>query len=349
MNPNDVNLLSGEAFPEDLPETNRLRPQTFDQYVGQTEVIESLKVAIQATLMRGEPLDHVLLHGPPGLGKTTLASLIARALAVPFLSSSGPALEKGGDLVGILTRIAPGTLLFIDEIHRLPRPVEEILYSAMEDFAIDVIFDRGASARTFRHRIAPFTLIGATTRAGLLSPPLRDRFGIQRDLEFYAPEDLASILLRSAGLLEIEIEDSAALEIGRRSRGTPRIANRLLKRVRDFLQVHARGPVTVEIARNALKLEGIDDRGLNRIDRKFIETLRTVYNGGPVGIEAMAATLQMDPDTLIDVVEPFLLKEGYLARTPSGRKLTSAGWDLEVDFLANPGKNVRTPVRSQES
>ena len=302
-----------------------IRPRTFDEYVGQEAVIEGLKISIEAATAREECLDHILLHGPPGLGKTTLASLIAGAMDVPFLTTSGPVLEKGGDLVGILSRLAPKTVLFIDEIHRLPRVVEEILYGAMEDFTVDVIFDRGPSARTFRHQLPPFTLVGATTRAGLLSAPLRDRFGIFQDLDFYRPDELVRILLRSSTVLSFPLPEDAALEIGCRSRGTPRIANRLLRRVRDYAQVRARGGVTRALAIEALRIEGIDDLGLNRVDRKVLSTIGTVYGGGPVGVDALAATLQIEVDTIIDVVEPYLLKEGLIARTPSGRRLTEYG------------------------
>ena len=312
----------------DLPSPDSdpgIRPRTFDEYVGQEAVIEGLKISIEAATAREECLDHILLHGPPGLGKTTLASLIAGAMDVPFLTTSGPVLEKGGDLVGILSRLAPKTVLFIDEIHRLPRVVEEILYGAMEDFTVDVIFDRGPSARTFRHQLPPFTLVGATTRAGLLSAPLRDRFGIFQDLDFYRPDELVRILLRSSTVLNFPLPEEAALEIGCRSRGTPRIANRLLRRVRDYAQVRARGGVTRALAIEALRIEGIDDLGLNRVDRKVLSTIGTVYGGGPVGVDALAATLQIEVDTIIDVVEPYLLKEGLIARTPSGRRLTEYG------------------------
>ena len=323
-----------EAGPMDLPDLPSpelpdaapgIRPRTFDEYIGQETVLAGLKISIEAALIREECLDHVLLHGPPGLGKTTLAGLIAGAMGVPFLTTSGPVLEKGGDLVGILSRLAPRTVLFIDEIHRLPRPVEEVLYGAMEDFAIDVVFDLGPAARTFRHVLPPFTLVGATTRAGLLSAPLRDRFGIFQDLDFYRPDELVRILLRSASVLGFFLPEEAALEIGCRSRGTPRIANRLLRRVRDYAQVKAGGEVTRNLVLEALTVEGIDDLGLNRIDRKVLHTIGTVYNGGPVGVDALAATLQIEVDTIIDVVEPYLLKEGILARTPSGRRLTEFG------------------------
>ena len=320
-----------KAGPLDLPDLPSpesvpgIRPQTFDEYVGQETVLAGLKISIEAALLREECLDHVLLHGPPGLGKTTLAGLIAKAMEVPFLTTSGPVLEKGGDLVGILSRLAPRSILFIDEIHRLPRPVEEILYGAMEDFAIDVVFDRGPSARTFRHTLPPFTLVGATTRAGLLSAPLRDRFGIFQDLDFYRPDELVRILIRSSMVLGFSLPEEAAFEIGCRSRGTPRIANRLLRRVRDYAQVKSGGVVTRSLVLTALKVEGIDDLGLNRVDRKVLHTIGTVYGGGPVGVEALAATLQFEVDTIIDVVEPYLLKEGLLARTPAGRKLTEFG------------------------
>ncbi|MGC8529835.1 MAG: Holliday junction branch migration DNA helicase RuvB [Leptospirillia bacterium] len=331
MKSTDTEWTDPAPGPLDLPDLPSpdsgpgIRPRTFDEYVGQEAVIEGLRISIEAATARGECLDHILLHGPPGLGKTTLASLIAGAMDVPFLTTSGPVLEKGGDLVGILSRLAPRTVLFIDEIHRLPRAVEEILYGAMEDFAIDVIFDRGPAARTFRHQLLPFTLVGATTRAGLLSAPLRDRFGIFQDLDFYRPDELVRILLRSSAVLGFSLPEEAALEIGCRSRGTPRIANRLLRRVRDFAQVRARGRVSRDLVIEALRIEGIDDLGLNRVDRKVLSTIGTVYGGGPVGVDALAATLQIEVDTIIDVVEPYLLKEGLIARTPSGRRLTEYG------------------------
>jgi Holliday junction DNA helicase RuvB len=331
MKSTDMDWTDPNAGPLDLPDFPEspagpaLRPRNFDEYVGQEAVLAGLRISIEAALLRGDSLDHVLLHGPPGLGKTTLASLIAKAMEVPFLTTSGPVLEKGGDLVGILSRVAPRTVLFIDEIHRLPRPVEEVLYGAMEDFAIDVVFDRGPSARTFRHTLPPFTLVGATTRAGLLSSPLRDRFGIFQDLDFYRPDELVRILARSSQVLGFFLPEDAAFEIGCRSRGTPRIANRLLRRIRDYAQVKSEGIVTRNLVLDALKVEGIDDLGLNRVDRKVLHTIGTVYGGGPVGVDALAATLQFEVDTIIDVVEPYLLKEGLLARTPAGRKLTEYG------------------------
>jgi len=281
-----------------------------------------LSIAIQAALQREEPPDHILFNGPPGLGKTTLAHIVAEEMGVHITVTSGPALEKGGDLLGVLTHLERGDVLFIDEIHRLPRVVEEFLYPAMEDFAVDFIFDKGVHARSHRYRLARFVLVGATTRAGLLSAPLRERFGIFRTLDFYTEDDLVGIAKRSAALLQVELDTDGAHEIARRSRGTPRIVNRLLKRIRDFAQVKGSGRINRETVENALKLEGVDEKGLTVLDRKFLRAIIDFYKGGPVGIEAIAATLQEESDTLVDVVEPYLLKSGLLARTSAGRKVT---------------------------
>lgn len=307
-------------------ETLDLRPKRFEDYIGQEQVVATLRIAVEAAQKRAEALDHVLFYGPPGLGKTTLAHIIANELDVPLVHTSGPALEKGGDLISILTHLANGSVLFIDEIHRLPKVVEEFLYSAMEDFAVDIIFDKGMNARSYRAKLEPFTLVGATTRAGLLSAPLRERFGIQRSLDFYTNEQLALVIKRSAALLDIEIEEAAADEIARRSRGTPRIANQLLRRVRDYAQVRAEGVITRQVSLDALVLEGIDERGLNQLDVRFLLTIIENYKGGPVGIDAVAATLQEEVDTLIDMVEPFLLKDGLIIRTSSGRRATELAY-----------------------
>ncbi|MFI5293751.1 MAG: Holliday junction branch migration DNA helicase RuvB [Thermodesulfovibrionales bacterium] len=303
-----------------------LRPKKLSEYIGQDKIVETLNIAIEAALGRSEPLDHVLFNGPPGLGKTTLAHIIANEMGSKIITSSGPALEKGGDLMGILTHMEKGDVFFIDEIHRLPKVVEEFLYPAMEDFAVDFIFDKGVHARTHRYRLEPFTLIGATTRAGLLSSPLRERFGITRDLDFYTEQDLIRIVKRSAAILEITVEQEGAYEIARRSRGTPRVANRLLKRVRDFAQVRAKGKITKKVAVDALALEGIDDDGLGETDRKLMRTIILHYKGGPVGIEALASTLQIETDVLLDVVEPYLLKTGFIIRTSQGRKATERAY-----------------------
>jgi Holliday junction DNA helicase RuvB len=308
------------------PEILSLRPERLSDYVGQPEIVESLKIAIEAAIKRKEPIDHVLFHGPPGLGKTTLAHIIANEMANNITVTSGPALEKGGDLIGILTNLEEGDILFVDEIHRMPKTVEEFLYPAMEDFAVDFIFDKGAHARSHRYRLNTFTLIGATTRVGLLSAPLRDRFGILRSIDFYGKEDLVKIARRSAALLEVAVDDEGAIELAKRSRGTPRIVNRLLKRVRDYVQVRADGKITKKTVKEALTLEGVDEKGLTHLDRRYLKTIVEFYHGGPVGIEAISATLQEESDTLVDVVEPYLLKIGLVIRTPSGRKATEAAY-----------------------
>jgi Holliday junction DNA helicase RuvB len=316
-----------ETTPQDEELIFSLRPLRIAEYIGQRNIVETLKIAIQAALQRKESLDHVLFNGPPGLGKTTLAHIIANEMGTKIITSSGPALEKGGDLMGILTHLEKGDILFIDEIHRIPKIVEEFLYPAMEDYAVDFIFDKGVHARTHRYRLEPFTLIGATTRSGLLSSPLRERFGITRDLDFYDEEDLILIIKRSASILDIPIDPEGAYEISRRSRGTPRVANRLLKRVRDYAQVKADGKITHEVAGAALALEGIDESGLGVTDRKLLGTIIYNYKGGPVGMEALASTLQIETDVLLDVIEPYLLKTGFVIRTSQGRKATEKAYE----------------------
>jgi len=323
----DHGILSGSCLPVDQePEILSLRPLNFSDYIGQSEIVETLKIALQAAQQRKEPIDHVLFHGPPGLGKTTLAHIISNEMDGNITVTSGPALDKGGDLIGILTHLEEGDILFVDEIHRMPKAVEEFLYPAMEDFAVDFVFDKGFHARSHRYRLNRFTLVGATTRVGLLSAPLRDRFGIFRSLDFYNEQDLVKISGRSAALLETVIDDDGASELAKRSRGTPRIVNRLLKRVRDYAQVKADGTVTREAVRSALSLEGVDEKGLTDLDRRFLKTIIEFYKGGPVGIDAIAATLQEETDTLVDVVEPYLLKIGMIIRTSSGRKASESAY-----------------------
>jgi Holliday junction DNA helicase RuvB len=304
-----------------------LRPQRLNEYIGQQKAKGNLEVFIQAAQMRSEPLDHVLLYGPPGLGKTTLAGIIANEMGVNIRITSGPAIEKPGDLAALLTNLAENDILFVDEIHRMNRAVEEILYPAMEDYAIDIIIGKGPSANSIRLDLPKFTLIGATTRAGSLSAPLRDRFGVNLRLELYTPEELALIVKRSAGILEVPIEEEGAFEIARRSRGTPRIANRMLRRVRDFAQVRAGGVITREVADEALTALEVDQFGLDNIDRRMLRAIIEFYDGGPVGLDTLAATINEDTVTLEDMYEPYLMQQGFLTRTPRGRCVTQRAYD----------------------
>lgn len=304
---------------------NQLRPQTFDEFPGQKDVKQKLQVFIQAAKARGEPLDHVLLSGPPGLGKTTLSKLVAQGMGVDCKMASAPALEKKGDLAALLTSLKPFSILFIDEIHRLNRHLEEYLYTAMEDYYIDIMTGEGLGARPMKFQLAPFTLVGATTRSGLLNSPFRDRFGIVERLSFYDKESLCQILIRSAGLLKINLLEDGALEVARRSRGTPRIANRLLKRVRDYAQVENVKSIDQKMANYALNKLGVDQFGLDQMDRQILALMADKYKGGPVGIETMSSALSEEKDTLEEVYEPFLLQEGYIQKTPRGRMLTESG------------------------
>ena len=303
-----------------------LRPRRFKDYVGQKAVVDSISIAVLAAKKRGDTLDHALFHGPPGLGKTTISHIIARELDSTLVHTSGPALERPADVVGLLSNLKTGDVLFIDEIHRLSHAVEEYLYSAMEDFRVDFMTGSGAFAKSINLPLEPFTLIGSTTRAGMLSAPLRERFGLAYHLDFYSTEELAQVISRSAAILEVEIDDNGALEIAKRSRGTPRISNRLLRRVRDFTQVRHTGVISKVVASDALEVEGVDALGLDRLDKLYLTTLSKNYEGGPAGIQALAATINEDQQTLEDVVEPFLLKIGFIVRTPQGRRTTTKGF-----------------------
>jgi Holliday junction DNA helicase RuvB len=335
-------IVSGDSAGDDENRLNyALRPEKFEQYVGQPTLIRKLGIAVNAAKGRGEPVDHTLLHGPPGLGKTTLAHVIANEVGAKLHVTNGPALTKGADLVGILTKLSSGDVLFIDEIHRLSAVVEEYLYPAMEDFKVDVTLDQGAHARTVTIPLPPFTLIGATTRIGLLTGPMRGRFGISEHIEFYSPEALHDILRANAKLLKLGSEDKALWELARRSRGTPRVANRLLRRARDYAAVEGTGKLTLEITKAALELAGIDDRGLDDQDRLFLRTLIEVYDGGPAGVEAIAATMGEERDTLEDVIEPYLLQNAFVMRTRQGRRATKLAYQ-------HLGLKYKPPVEAGE-
>ncbi len=323
----DERLITSEFMEEDIQNEYSLRPLKLTEYIGQDKVKDNLKVFIKAAQIRGEALDHVILHGPPGLGKTTLANIIAKEMGGTLKITSGPAIERAGDLASILTTLSDHDVLFIDEIHRLSRTVEEILYPAMEDYSLDIVIGKGAQAKSIRLDLSQFTLIGATTRIGLLTSPLRDRFGVHLSMEYYTDEELKEIITRSATILNFEISDEGARAIAKRSRGTPRIANRLLKRVRDFSQVKGEQVITEETAKEALKLLDVDDEGFDRIDRKILEALVHNFKGGPVGAETLSFYVGEELDTIVDVYEPYLLQKGFIIRTPRGRVATDKTYE----------------------
>jgi Holliday junction DNA helicase RuvB len=335
----DPRLVTAARVDEDAQYEAGLRPRRLDEYIGQDRIRENLQVAIAAATQRGEPLDHVLLHGPPGLGKTTLAYVIANEMGVSVRATSGPAIEIPGDLVGIVTSLAPREVLFIDEIHRMSPAIEETLYPALEDFEVDIVIGQGPSARTQKVPVKPFTLIGATTRTGLLTSPLRSRFGISHRLEFYTPADLEEIVRRSAMILDVPIDDAAAAEIAKRARGTPRIVNRLLRRVRDYAQVRADGRITLEVAHAGLKLLEVDEQGLDEVDRKLLRAVIDKFGGGPVGLNTIAAAISEEKDAIEDIYEPFLIQIGFLDRTPRGRVATPRAYGYFG--LVQPGRDSR--------
>ena len=320
------NIPETNFEPSEKLEFNFLRPKSFSDYIGQNKIIESLSIAVEASRKRDESLDHVLFYGPPGLGKTTLSYIISNQIESNFIHTSGPALEKPADAVGLLSNLSSKDVLFIDEIHRIPKTVEEYLYSAMEDFRVDFITGSGAFAKTINLRLESFTLVGSTTRPGLLSSPLRDRFGLSYHLDYYDENDLRDIILRSSRLLDLKIDEKSSIEIAKRSRGTPRIANRLLRRVRDYVEVKNIKKINTQIINDSLEIEGVDNLGLDRLDREYLRIIAANYEGGPVGIDAISASLNEDQATLSDVVEPFLLKIGFIIRTSQGRKITKLAY-----------------------